>query len=194
MRQNRSFVFFRLVTDFDPRARPGRRRGRPAHAVALDRGRPDALELRAAVLDRGRASLAGRGADPLPAADDRAGHRLGDCRTGPRRHILRQRRRGGRAAQAASAIEEISPCSCPSERSREGRPPAPPPAAPERRGDRALDRGRPQRLPPPRREPADGGEAPAGQTSGGAPDPEAPLPKPGPRSCAPCRSRRSSGG
>ena len=53
MRRNRSFVFFRLVEDFDPELGPVARSRRRADAVALDRGRPDALELRPAVLDRG---------------------------------------------------------------------------------------------------------------------------------------------
>ena len=59
MRRNRSFVFFRLVEDFDPALGPVAGAGRRAHAAALDRGRPGAVELRPAVLDRGRAAVGG---------------------------------------------------------------------------------------------------------------------------------------
>ena len=98
-----------------------RRRARASlDAAALARRRPVFLELWPAVLDRGRASMGGRRADFVPAADDRAGHRLGDCqdRPGPTYSSAAATRRA--SAPARSAIAGMSPCSRPSETSREG--------------------------------------------------------------------------
>ena len=53
MRRNRSFVFFRLVEDFDPDLGPVAGAGvalTPLRSIAVDRAH---LELRPAVLDRG---------------------------------------------------------------------------------------------------------------------------------------------
>ena len=47
MRRNRSFVFFRLVEDFDPELGPVAGAGVPLTPLALDRGRPDDLGLTA---------------------------------------------------------------------------------------------------------------------------------------------------
>ena len=96
MRRNRSFVFFRLVEAFDPDLGPVGGAGvplTPLRSIAVD---SRALELRPAVLDRGGAALGSSGAAAVPAPDDRAGRRLGDCRTGSRRHILRRGRSGRR--------------------------------------------------------------------------------------------------
>ena len=57
MRRNRSFVFFKLVDDFDARLGPIAGAGVAAHPAALDRGRPDDLGLWPAVLDRRRIAL-----------------------------------------------------------------------------------------------------------------------------------------
>ena len=57
MRRNRSFVFFRLVEDFDPALGPVAGAGvplTPLRSIAVDR---TTLELRPAVLDRGRVAL-----------------------------------------------------------------------------------------------------------------------------------------
>ena len=81
--------------------RPGRGGGRPGRAAdarAFHRGRPDAC-LRHAVLHHGRSAGGQRQAgDQVPAVDDRAGHRLGDSRTGTRRSLLGGGDRAGRIA------------------------------------------------------------------------------------------------
>ena len=143
MRRNRSFVFFQLVEDFDARPRPGCGRWRCAHPAALDRGRPDGLGLRPAVLDRRRTALGGRHAPAVPPAHDRPGHRLGDRGRGARRPLLRQRRCGGRTRRRHSPSGRVRRASAARGRAHEGHAAAPQAfAAPDRRGDRALDRGR----------------------------------------------------
>ena len=107
MRRNRSFVFFKLVEDFDPDLGPVAGAGvalTPLRSIAVDR---DDLGLWPAVLDRRRIAVGGGDAAPVPPADDRPGHRLGDCRTSPRRPILRQRRRGRRARRRDSASGRV---------------------------------------------------------------------------------------
>ena len=81
-----------------PCQRPGadRRAGHFADAGPLDRGRPQSARLRHAVLHLGAAADRGREADgSVPAADDRAGHRRRDHRSGARRPLFRRGRRGG---------------------------------------------------------------------------------------------------
>ena len=123
LRQNRSFVFFQLVEDFDPELGPVAGAGVALISVALDRRRSDALELRPAVLDRGEPALGGRGAAAVPSPLDRAGHRLGDCRTGSRRHILWQRRRGGRARRRNSPSRRVHCAHAPRRRAVKQAPP-----------------------------------------------------------------------
>ena len=92
MRRNRSFVFFQLVEDFDPDLGPIAGAGvplTPLRSIAVDRtiwayGLPFWIDAELA--------LGGRDAPAVPPAHDRPGHRLGDCGSGARRPLLRQRR------------------------------------------------------------------------------------------------------
>ena len=56
MRENKSFVFFRIAAELDPVARADRRRGHPARRRPLARRRPQDLALRPAGLRRRRAA------------------------------------------------------------------------------------------------------------------------------------------
>ena len=197
MRRNRSFVFFRLVEDFDPALGPVAGAGvalTPLRSIAVDRaiwayGLPFWID--------GRTAVGGRTPRAVPPPDDRPGHRLGDCRDRPAPTSSSAAARRPARAPARSATPAISSCCC-RERGavKEAPQPAASPAPPERRGDRALDRGRAQRRAPPRREPADAvatvraGAAPRRRSRAaarrGAAKPEPPK--------ARCRrSRRSNG-
>ena len=99
MRRNRSFVFFKLVEDFDPGLGPVAGAGvalTRLRSIAIDRaiwayGLPFWIDAELPWAEETK---------PVPPADDRSGHRLGNCRTGPRRPILRQRREAGARAGA----------------------------------------------------------------------------------------------
>ncbi len=92
-RQNRSYVFFREVQLSDKDEAVGAQ-GVPLTPGPVDRGRQGAARLRHAVFHRGRAAdRFGAIEDAVSPADDRAGHRLRDRRTGARRSLFRRRRR-----------------------------------------------------------------------------------------------------
>ena len=120
MRRNRSFVFFRLVEDFDPLLGPVAGAGvalTPLRSIAVDRavwsyGLPFWIEA-----DLPWADESARPFRRLMIAQDTGSAIVG---TGPRRHILRQRRRGGRARRGDPPSRAHSPCFCLLETSREG--------------------------------------------------------------------------
>ena len=97
MQRNRSYVFFKLEEQFDPSQGPIGGAGialTPLRSIAVDRsiwsyGTPFWIDAELPWEERD--------AEPVPPADDRPGHRIGDRRRGARRHLLRRRRRGGRA-------------------------------------------------------------------------------------------------
>ena len=102
-RQNRSYVFFREVNLSDKDEAVGAQ-GVPLTPGPLDRRRQGAACLRHAVLHRGRAADRIRAIeDAVPPADDRAGHGLGDRRSGARRSLFRRRRRGRKSIRPAAA-------------------------------------------------------------------------------------------
>jgi membrane-bound lytic murein transglycosylase len=89
---NRSYVFPHHRAH--ERGRAGRRAGRAVDSGPLDCRRPGA-SIRHAVLHRGRSAVRRPQVDlALPPPDDRAGHGIGDRRTGPRRSLLGRWRRG----------------------------------------------------------------------------------------------------
>ena len=104
MRRNRSFVFFPAGRGFRLRAWPGRGGWRCADAAPLDRRRSGPV---VSMVCRSGSRRTCRGqsgrSKPVPPPDDCAGHRRGDCRTGPRRPLFRRRRRGGSARRGDSA-------------------------------------------------------------------------------------------
>ena len=90
-----------------PGARAGRRREGAADARPFHRRRPAAAYVRHAVLHR-RAVADGIRRQAVPAADDRAGHRLGDHRAGARRPVRRIGRRRPARSPASCATPPIS--------------------------------------------------------------------------------------
>ena len=93
--QNRSYVFFREAPVDDLALGPiaaAKVPLTPGRSIAVDRllhtfGTPFFIDA---------PSLTAFGGKEIPAADDRAGHRLGDHRPGARRSLCRIGRRGGR--------------------------------------------------------------------------------------------------
>jgi len=112
MQRNRSYVFFKIVTAFDPADGPTGGSGvalTPLRSIAVDRGlwpygAPFWLDAQLPWLE------------PEPSPFRRLaiaqGHRLGHSRGRAGGSVLRRRRRGGTPRRAPSAIPAISPCCC----------------------------------------------------------------------------------
>jgi membrane-bound lytic murein transglycosylase A len=98
----------------------GRRAGRAVDAGPLDRGGQVAACLWHAILHHRRiADRIGAVEDAIPSIDDRAGHRLGDCRTRPRRSLFRRRRRCRQGIRAPAAHRAL--CHAGAQKPRPGR-------------------------------------------------------------------------
>ena len=154
MRRNRSFVFFRLVEDFDPLLGPVAGAGvalTPLRSIAVDRavwsyGLPFWIEA-----DLPWADESARPFRRLMIAQD-----TGSAIVGPARAdiFFGSGGRGRRARRGDPPSRAHSPCFCLLETSREGGAADAPPEAAQRRGDRALDRSRARGCASPRGEPA----------------------------------------
>ena len=111
-RQNKSYVFFREVQLPDNDEAVG------AQGVPLTPGRSIAVDKSLHVYGTPffiAADLpieSGTLEDAVPPADDRAGHRLGDRRSGARRPLFRRRRRGRQGRRAGCATTRASSCWC----------------------------------------------------------------------------------
>ena len=196
MRRNRSFVFFQLVEDFDPDLGPIAGAGvplTPLRSIAVDRTvwayglpfwidaelpwvdeTPQPFRRLMIAQDTGSAIVGAARADLFFGSGDAAGARAGAIRHPAEFVVLLPR--------GDEPMKDTPP-----------RPQAF--AAPERRGDRALDRGRALRRAAARRDPACAVESRKGRPAPcPAPNSRPSLLPPGRRSPPPRRSRRSNGG
>ncbi len=125
MRRNRSFVFFELVDDFDPDLGPVAGAGvplTPLRSIAIDRtmwayGLPFWIDAELPWVDDD--------APAVPPAHDCAGHRLGDCGSGARRPLFRQRRRCRRTRRRDSPSGRVHRASAARGRAVKDAPPRP---------------------------------------------------------------------